>query len=99
MPNKPTATEVDITFAVEEFWNKNRFFPGTAEVAKICNFPENIVSEILNSGKLDKRFELLGIDKNAIPLAQKGELSKNAARLTDKQLALASVLLNPFDVR
>lgn len=96
---KPTAVEVDIMFAVEEFWNRNRFFPGTDEISKLTKFPLDVVEEIITSGKLDKRFESLGIDKSAVPLAKKGEIGKNAFGLTHSQLALASCLLNPYDQR
>lgn len=97
--SKPTAAETDIMFAVEEFWSRERFFPGTAEIVKMTHLNDDIVTEVMTSGRFDSRWEKLGIDTGALPLAQQRELGKNESRLTDKQMALASVLLNPLDKR
>jgi hypothetical protein len=94
-----TVAEADIMFAVEEFWTRERFFPGVSEIVKMTNLPENIVTEVITSGRFDTRWEKLGIDKEALPPSMQKELGKNPSRLTDKQVALASVLLNPLDKR
>jgi hypothetical protein len=99
MSSKLTADETSIMFAVEEFWSRERFFPGTSEIVSMTHLPEKVVTEVMTSGRFDTRWEKLGIDTGALPLAKQRELGKNESRLTDKQIALASVLLNPLDKR
>jgi hypothetical protein len=97
--SKPTEAEWNIISAVEEFWNRERFFPGSKILSEMTKLPEDFVMEVMTSGKFDKRFEALGIDKDSIPVTQKKDIDRNSARLTSLQLALASCLLNPMDQR
>lgn len=94
-----TGEEWKLTCAVEEFWHREKFFPSARHLAEDTGLAENLVLELINSERLSTRFEKLGIDKNATPVAKKGELKKNESRLTDKQLAVAMTLLNPMDTR
>lgn len=97
--NKPTSEEWDVVTAVEQFWKIKKHFPGTEELSKILNFPQDKIQEILDTEYVIKRFDILGIDPNAVPLAQRGELKKNQTGLTDKQLAVVETILNPMDKR
>lgn len=95
----PTADEYNVIWAVEQFYKENKYFPGTKTVAELTTLPQDDVSIILDSSIVKKYFESLGIDSNAAPLAKRGELKKNQTRLTDKQLAVAEVILNLMDKR
>lgn len=95
----PTADEYNVIWAVEQFYKENKYFPGTKTVAELTTLPQDDVSVILDSSIVKKYFESLGIDSNAVPLAKRGELKRNQTRLTDKQLAVAEVILNPMDKR
>lgn len=97
--NKPTEEQWDVVTVVEQFWHSKKHFPGTEILSKLLNFPEDKVQEILDTDYVKKRFSILGIDSNAVPLADRGELKKNQTGLTDKQLAVVETILNPMDKR
>lgn len=97
--SKPTLDEWNVFTAIETFWHSKKFFPGTEEILKLTGIPQDRISIILESDRAKKRFEALGIDVNAVPLADRGELRRNQTGLTDKQLAVAETILNPLDKR
>lgn len=96
---KPTLDEWNLICTVEEFWVRNKHFPGSKELAELSKLPEHKVIELLENDLVSQRLEILGIDQNAVPLAKHGELKRNQSRVTDKQLATAMTILNPMDKR
>lgn len=96
---KPTVDEWNVIYATEQFYKENRYFPGTKVLVELTELTKENISEILGSSLVQKRFEILGIDVNSVPLAKHGELKKNQTRLSDKQLAVAETMLNPMDKR
>lgn len=97
--DKITGEEWVIYGAVEQFWTQNRHFPGSKVIADSTGFSEKFVNEVLSSEKAKRRFILLGIDTNAVPLAQRGELKKGQSLLTHIQIAVVETILNPMDKR
>lgn len=96
---KPTHDEWNVFTAVETFWVTKKHFPGIEVLQEITGLPHDIIQEILEGEKALKRFEELGIDVNAVPLAKRGELKRNQTRVTDKQLAVVMTIFNPMDKR
>lgn len=90
----------DLICAVEEFWQRHRFFPSVAEIRKLApNISEEEVLETLETKRFQQRLENRGIDPTATHSPNKGEVKPNDTRLSDKQLAVAMCLLNIADTR
>lgn len=99
MGETPTVEQWDLICAVEEFWHENRHFPNNQIIAERTSLSLETVEELLSDENVRRRIERRGIDYNAVPGTQRGELKRNDSRLDDKMLAVAMALLNVSDTR
>jgi hypothetical protein len=97
MNSKLTAAEWDVICAVEQFWNENKCFPSSNTISELTSLEKEDVEDIIQNSRCKKRFTALGINPELAP--QNDKLSPKENRLSYEQLAVAGVILNPFDTR
>ncbi len=99
-PEPPSIRQWETVCFCEEFWLEHKAFPSYAIIKK--NVPgyssiEEVETEVLTSS-IRKMLKNRGIDYSAV-LKPEHEDYTAPNRLSDKQLAVISTLLNPLDTR
>lgn len=98
--SKPTIIQWDLVCFCEEFWSEHRAFPSYKEIIKNVSglTTDDEVNAQLYSDPVRVRLKNRGVDYS-VALKETDPDFVSPTRLSDKQLAVISTLLNPLDGR